>query len=710
MREKQIGAYIAQKRRERGLTQDELGDRLGITGQAVSKWERGLSFPNLDTVHNLANVLLCSTENILNAQDSQSFSSEKGCKTTASEGVVSSDSFLESIELDDLGYHVSPLLFGGNLEHSRSAISGGLSAQMLRNRKFAGMPNSFRGNAAAWFIIGEKTFAMVGSDQTDHSNIAAEAIVTSYTRHSDLGYHMQRHFECNSQLVHNLYGETAGIGQHGLYIDSKKEYAFRIVLSTDREAAIEVSLTSRNGQVYTAEHLFISGNQWKTYTATLKPNTSDADADIRITFTEKARIIIGAVSLMPTDNFYGMRWDVIERLKEMKLKMLRWPGGNFAGEYNWLDGLLPCDMRAPFESHILHLTQPHTFGYDFHEICTDDFIALCREIGAEPSITLNQTWNTPKENAAWVEYCNGDETTKYGKMRIDRGFSEPYNVRYWSLGNEAGYGHMEGDNTPSGYRRIAEENADALLKTDPNLILCSSGYHPQRDWAQEANNPLARKAPLAALHNYCNAPTYADETLKKQELHKRLKGVEECRRKIHKLRSYLSPDVSIAFDEWNCWYSWYRPQDTFAGLFAARMLHMLITEQKSSNVCLSALYQPVNEGGICVLPDKATLTPVGQVFGLISEHSGGRVRYASESAVVSERDHTLTVTLINDSYDAEKTFLIKHRGTLTGIQLTAQDIGPYTDFSPKQVTAENEDGTIHITLPPLSVAQLHDQP
>ena len=162
-------------------------------------------------------------------------------------------------------------------------------------------------------------------------------------------------------------------------------------------------------------------------------------------------------------------------MKELGIKVMRWPGGNFAGEFNWMDGLLPADMRAPFQSYLGLETQPHTMGYDYSEINTDDFIALCREIGAEPFITINPCWNTPEENAAWVEYCNGDASTPYGKLRAQRGHQEPYNVQLWSLGNEFGYGHMEGDNTPSGYCQIALENGKKMLEASPNLSLCSSG-------------------------------------------------------------------------------------------------------------------------------------------------------------------------------------------------------------------------------------------
>lgn len=89
-------------------------------------------------------------------------------------------------------------------------------------------------------------------------------------------------------------------------------------------------------------------------------------------------------------------------------------------------------------------TQPYTNGYDYNEVGIDEFIALCREIGAEPFLTINLANASPEENAAWVEYCNGADDTRYGKLRAQRGHKDAYQVRYWSLGNEMGYGTWRG--------------------------------------------------------------------------------------------------------------------------------------------------------------------------------------------------------------------------------------------------------------------------
>ena len=145
-------------------------------------------------------------------------------------------------------------------------------------------------------------------------------------------------------------------------------------------------------------------------------------------------MIFGAVSLLPEGHFHGLRRDVVDRMKELGVSLLRWPGGNFAGEYRWQDMFLPVDMRAPLQAYTEDETQPYTHGYDMHEIDTDTFIALCREIGAEPYITLNPAWDTVEECAAWVEYCNVSADTPYGSLRASRGHREPYQVKKMVFG------------------------------------------------------------------------------------------------------------------------------------------------------------------------------------------------------------------------------------------------------------------------------------
>lgn len=600
--------------------------------------------------------------------------------------------YIEYSEEKDLGL-VSPYLYGNNLEHTRSSVCNGLSAQMLQNRKFVGKPSAMEGVASGWFAIGKQTFCAFGAP---------------YTRHNTEHYHMHRALECNSQeILCCENGVESGMGQHGLCIEAHKSYDFAIVAKCVEDVTVTVRLTDHKG-----EHLYAScdvkiagGTEWNRYQILLTPNADDADADLRIVFHQQACVCIGCISLMDHDNFHGMRKDVIETMKQIGITVLRWPGGNFAGEYNWFDGLLPVDERAPFESYLRLETQPHTFGYDFHEINTDDFIALCREIGAEPYITVNIAWNTPEENAAWVEYCNGDSTTKYGKLRAERGHTEPYNVLLWSLGNEMGYGHMEGDNTASGYSHLARKNGNQMLTVCRNLTLCSSGPYPNEEWVTYSAKPLSDIAPLVSAHHYGPRPAYNDIAKLPSEYKKCLSGVTETRNRIRRLRAMLGNNQIISFDEWNAWYGWYRPSCVIDGMYAAMMMHMFIDEARKSDIGIVCHFEAVNESAIKVTPNAALLTATGAMLKLMKLHSNARLLFADDFAVVTEKDRTVTMTLINFSHENEQKFCGKIKGAcIKACAYVGNNLMPNSNFDEQPLSVVRNGDSFETTLKPLSVA------
>ena len=589
------------------------------------------------------------------------------------------------------GISVSADLFGCNLEHTRADIYKGLSAQMLRNRKFAGKPTACCGTAAEWYPIGEHGVFHLSYD--------------AYTRHAD-GYHMHRNFERNSISVFAPGGQDAGIGQHEISVTAGRHYDFAVVVRTHGPVKLSVAITGRHGSaVYASEVLEADADDWQRYTLTLAPNTTDADADLRICILGGGSMFVGAVSLMPEDNFRGMRRDVIACLKEMGITILRWPGGNFAGEYSWMDGLLPVDMRSPLESYQGIETQPHSMGYDYHEINTDDFVALCRELGAKPFITINPAWNTPEENAAWVEYCNGDATSKYGKLRAQRGFEEPYNVQLWSLGNEFGYGHMEGDNTPGGYCRIARANAEKMLEIDPSLRLCSSGPYPNADWAENAAKPLADASPLVSLHFYGHQPMYHGDSWVENEYYACVEAVEEMRQLAVKQRSLLNDSLKISYDEWNVWYAWYRRSSVTDGIYHALASQMLMTEAENCGIELVCHFEAVNEGLVEVYPDRAELTAQGQMFRLMKNHAGGELAYTGPEAVVTRKGNLLTATVVNAALAEEKEVTFEGCGKCVEAKLYSSDsILPPSYFAESDVLAEVQNSVFR--MPPHSVLLL----
>ena len=585
-------------------------------------------------------------------------------------------------------------LFGSNLEHTRGSIYGGLSAQMLKNRKFVGCPSAMEGCAVDWYLIGEAPYGF---------------FCAPYTHHDYTHYHMSRWNECNAQGVMNAApGVPCGIGQHEVSLVAGNRYDVAVVVKTEGTLTVTVALTDRWGKsVYAAANREVRQEEgWVRFAATLPVAVTDPDADLRITFEDCGVLQIGAASLMNADNFRGMRKDVVACLKEMGIKVLRWPGGNFAGEYNWFDGLLPVDERAPFGSYMSMETQPLSLGFDFHEINTDDFVALCREIGAEPYITINPVWNTPEESAAWVEYCNGDETTTYGKIRAERGFIRPYGVKLWSLGNEMGYGHMEGDNTPEGYARLARRNAEAMLAICPDLELCSSGPHPNGDWVEHAVKPLADAVGLVSLHMYVNfgnpCSQYACSDRLDVPYREAVGGVQAGRSLARTMRDLMGDcPTKISFDEWNIWHAWRRPSCVIDGMYTAGMLHALMAEAESCGIGVACQFESVNESAIQVKPNEAFLTATGQAFSIMKHHCGGVILAASNEAVATEQEGVVTVTVINYDCEAAKTYALDcGQGMMEATLFEGRSLMPHSRFEEREMTLT--DGMLEI--PPHSVA------
>lgn len=679
-----------------GYTQEDFGKILGVTGKAVSKWERGLSCPDVSLLNQIAVELKVSIAQLMDGKaDNVTLSSNSIQKND--DGSVrrhESHCHVELCQSMALGT-VSPYLFGNNLEHTRSCVCGGISAQMLRNRKFVGKPSAMEGVAQEWYVIGEKTYC---------------SFAEPYTHHVSEHYHMHRNVECNSQRISNyVQDEVSGIGQHELSVSACETYEVAVVLQAVLDMELMVQLTSRDGKkVYAGKKLFVQkGEAWERYVVTLTPTESDSDADFRITFDKKGCVTLGCVSLMNAKNFRGLRLDVIEAMKEIGIKLLRWPGGNFAGEYNWFDGLLPVDERAPFESYMNLETQPHTMGYDFHEINTDDFIALCREIGAEPYLTINLAWNTPAENAAWVEYCNGDETTEYGRIRAQRGNPKPYNVMLWSLGNEFGYGHMEGDNSTCGYARLARENGKRMLEICPNLTFCSSGPYPNREWADHSARPLSDISSMISFHFYNKEPQYADLSKLRAEYERCMGAVNRARNNLREIHDMVDGRVKISFDEWNVWYAWYRPSCVIDGVYTALMMHMIIGEAQTSGIALACQFEAVNESAIKVTKQGVSLTAAGQALALMKHHVNGILRFASDGVVATEKDGVTTITAVNASYDIPQKISFENKGKNVSAKLyEGTSLLPHSYFSIRDLVINTNGELFEFELPPHGMAMI----
>jgi alpha-L-arabinofuranosidase len=151
----------------------------------------------------------------------------------------------------------------------------------------------------------------------------------------------------------------------------------------------------------------------------------------------------------------GFRTDVIDALRELKVPVVRWPGGCFVDAYHWQGGV--GSQRKPYGDPRWGVIESNTFG-------THEFIEFCRKIGAEPYVCQNGLAGE-EEMAAWVEYCNAVEGT-YADMRRANGHNEPFNVRFWSVGNER---------YDTAYIHKVRNSAIAMKQVDPGILVTCAG-------------------------------------------------------------------------------------------------------------------------------------------------------------------------------------------------------------------------------------------
>ena len=241
----------------------------------------------------------------------------------------------------------------------------------------------------------------------------------------------------------------------------------------------------------------------------------------------------------PLSDEMGFRRDVIAALKEMKLSVVRWPGGCFASGYHWRDGVGKERKKVP--DPVWGTDDPNTFG-------TDEFVEWCRRVGCEPYICTNAGNGRPAEMRDWVAYCNA--TSGPGaEMRRANGHPDPFNVRMWSIGNENWGGWEIGASTPEKWGPLVLESAQLMREVSPELKLLAAAT-PNRDWTMPLLRTAGHELQYVAIHEYWlpagQTPDYPGCIALAEGPESTLRGV------IRVLaESGQRGRIRIAFDEWN---------------------------------------------------------------------------------------------------------------------------------------------------------------
>ncbi len=272
-------------------------------------------------------------------------------------------------------------------------------------------------------------------------------------------------------------------------------------------------------------------------------------------FTEQlGRCIYGGIfeEGSPLSDADGYRKDVMEAVKGLGVSILRWPGGNFVSGYNWKDGVGPRDLRPPRPDHAWGALETNRFG-------TDEFLNYCQRIGTQPYLCINAGLGSVDDARQWVEYCNEKRDTYWARQRRKNGHEQPWDVKYWGLGNEIDGPWQLGHKNAEDYAKFALEAAKAMHRQDDSIKLVASGSSnfgaDWIGWNRTVLETLKPEISYLSLHTYIgNEANDLERFLAvSRDLDDRINVVDGQIRAAQLTLKNPHP-IYIAFDEWNVWY------------------------------------------------------------------------------------------------------------------------------------------------------------
>jgi alpha-L-arabinofuranosidase len=505
---------------------------------------------------------------------------------------------------------ISPLLYGQFLEFMYEGIKGGLHAELIRNRSFEAPPNAI-GLSRNW--------ERYPDDRNDDYAL-------TFRSDDQFAYPIKNDSEVKQHSLRVEIGDGV-IERHGIYqpripIRSHLEYrGYFWLRTTDYEGSVTTALESDSDQhqVYAIANVArIGRGDWRRYEFSLRPDRSDPLARFVLLLRGRGTVWIDQASLMPADVAPGgVRRDVFGKIELLKPAFIRWPGGNVAQDYHWLWGVGPRDERATWTNlSWKNEPEPSDFG-------TDEFVMFARAVGAEPSITVNVEGRgaTAEEAAAWVEYCNGPATSKYGAMRAANGHAAPFGVKFWEVGNEIWGDWVRGHSDAETYARNYNRYAQAMRAVDPSIKLIAVGDNDM-SWNRTVLREAARNIDYLAIHHYYGRRELRGDPL---NLMARPLFFERFYVQVQQLLSEIgfSGRVKLAINEWGLDLPTERQYSMEAALYAARLMNVF--ERSGEIVEMSAVSDLVNgwPGGIIQAGRESVfVSPIFLVNELYAQHRG----------------------------------------------------------------------------------------
>ncbi len=442
-----------------------------------------------------------------------------------------------------------------------------------------------------------------------------------------------------------------------------------------------------------------------------------------------------------------IRLDIVYALRKIKIPNLRWPGGCFADEYHWRDGIGPREQRPKMvNTNWGGVVEDNSFG-------THEFLELCDLLGAEPYIAGNVGSGTVEEMAKWVEYLNFDGVSPLANLRKENGKPEPWKVSFWGVGNESWGcgGNMTAEFYADQYKRYA-----TYARNYPGAPLkkIAGGAN---SWDTNWTEVLMKKIPLhqmwgLSLHYY-TIPTGnwdrkgSSTTFDEEQYFSTVKNglaMDSLVRVHSAIMDKYDPakKVALVVDEWGVWTDvlpgtnpgfLYQQNSMRDALIAGSTLN--IFNNHSDRVRVASLAQTVNvlQALILTEKEKMLLTPTYHVFELYKVHMDARqipLKFSSPSyTVANEKVPAINasasidslglvhITLVN--VDTKKKFNVNTalKGLMwSKVKGRIVSSGNFTDYNsfdnPNKITVKDFKGArksgnqLIVDLPPLSVVEL----
>ena len=445
-------------------------------------------------------------------------------------------------------------------------------------------------------------------------------------------------------------------------------------------------------------------------------------------------------------NTRGIRNDVLQALKKLNVPNLRWPGGCFADEYHWMDGIGdPANRPKMINTHWGGVVEDNSFG-------THQFLDLCDLLGAEPYITANVGSGTVEEMAEWVEYLTFTGESPMADLRRKNGRDEPWKIKYWGVGNESwGCG---GNMRPEYYADLYNRFATYCRNYSGNKLyrIAGGSYQDDYNWTEVLlKNVKHNLMDGISMHYYTINRDWNDKASATQfdeagyfSVVKKSSRMDEYITGHTKLLDKYDPEntISLILDEWGAWHAeepgskggFLYQQNTLRDAFVAA-LQLNIFHKHCLRIHMTNIAQTINVLQAMILTDKEKmlLTPTYHVFDMFQVNQDATFlpsRLISEEYVVGDdkmdalqasgslaKDGKININLVNVHATEPMDLTCELKGVIikkiTGKILTADKINSHNTFdNPENVIVKQfkdfsfKSSNLEIKMPAKSIIVL----